>query len=52
VYIRALEQVPLRGVVVRDSTFRGVTNGHVIEGDVDLTFSHVITEAAEKEKKP
>ena len=51
VYIRALEKTPLVGVVVRDSTFRGVTNGHVIEGVVDLTLTNVKVEAAKKEEK-
>ena len=45
-FIVAQKQVPLTGVVVRDSTFRGVTNGHVIEGIVDLTLTDVIVETA------
>src|SRR5258708_6389241 len=45
-YIRAFDQTPLRGVVVRDSAFRGVTNGHVSEGDVDLTLTDVTVEVA------
>jgi polygalacturonase len=45
-YIRAFDKTLLRGVVVRDSAFRGVTNGHVIEGDVDLTLTDVTVEAA------
>ena len=45
-YIHGLAETPLRGVVVRDSTFRGVTNGHVIEGIVDLTLTDVTVEAA------
>jgi polygalacturonase len=45
-YIHGLEQSPLRGVVVRDCAFRGVTNGHVIEGAVDLTLIDVTVEAA------
>ncbi len=44
--IIGLEHEPLRGVVVRDSTFRGVTNGHVIEGIVDLTLTDVTVETA------
>ena len=52
VYIRGLEQSPLTGVVVRHSTFRGVTNGNVIEGRVDLTLDDVTIEAAKKEEKP
>ena len=53
-YIRGLDKTPLRGVVVRDSMFRGVTNGHVIEGSVDLTLIDVTVEAApaKEEKKP
>jgi polygalacturonase len=45
-FIVALKEMPLRGVIVRDSTFRGVTNGHVIEGVVDLTLTDVTVEAA------
>jgi polygalacturonase len=45
-FIVALKEMPLRGVVVRDSAFRGVTNGHVIEGVVDLTLTGVTVEAA------
>jgi polygalacturonase len=52
IYIRGTQQSPVRGVIIRDSAFRGVTNGHVIEGDVDVTFAHVIVEAAKKEEKP
>lgn len=50
-YIRGLEQAPVRNVVVRDCTFRGVESGHVIEGMVDLTLSNMNVEAAPKEKK-
>ncbi len=49
--IHALAQVPLRGVIVRDSTFRGVTNGQLIEGVVDLTLTNVTVEAAPGEQK-
>ena len=45
-YIRGLEQAPVRNIVVRDSEFRGVAQGHVIEGAVELTLDRVITEAA------
>jgi polygalacturonase len=48
-YIRGLEQAPVRNVVVRDSTFKGVAQGHVIEGMVELTLDRVLTEAAPKE---
>jgi polygalacturonase len=51
-YIRGLEKAPIRGVVIRDSAFRGVTDGHLIEGTVDLTLSNVIVEAAKKEERP
>jgi polygalacturonase len=51
-YIVGLEQAPIRNVVVRDSAFRGVAQGHVIEGMVELTLDRVITEAAPKETKP
>jgi len=51
-FIVALKQTPLRGVVVRDSAFRGVTNGHVIEGIVDLTLTDVTVEAAPPPPKP
>jgi polygalacturonase len=51
-YIRGLEQASVRNVVVRDSAFRGVQQGHVIEGAVELTLANVLTEAAPpKEKK-
>jgi len=50
-YIRGLEQAPVRGIVVRDSVFRGVAEGHVIEGAVDVTLSGLVVEAAPKEKK-
>ncbi|HEX7828254.1 MAG TPA: glycoside hydrolase family 28 protein [Thermoanaerobaculia bacterium] len=45
-YIRGLENAPIRNVVVRDSTFRGVAQGHVIEGQVELMLDRVTTEAA------
>jgi len=50
-YIRGLEQAPVRNVVVRDSVFRGVESGHVIEGAVDLTLDNVIVEAAPKKEE-
>ena len=51
-YIVGLENAPIRNVIVRESAFRGVAQGHVIEGMVDLTLDRVITEAAPREKKP
>jgi len=50
-YIVGLEKAPIRNVVVRESTFRGVAQGHVIEGTVELTLDRVTTEAAPKEPK-
>ena len=50
-YIVGLEKAPVRNVVVRESAFRGVAQGHVIEGTVELTLDRVTTEAAPKEKK-
>lgn len=47
-YIRGLEQAPLRNIVVRDSAFRGVAQGHIIEGDVDLKLERVVTEGEKK----
>ncbi len=49
VYIRGLQQPALHGVVIRDSTFRGVERGHVIDGSVDLKFVDVRIEST-KEK--
>jgi polygalacturonase len=43
-YIRGLEDAPVRGVVIRDSAFRGVENGHVIEGAVEVKLEGVIVE--------
>lgn len=51
-YIIGLEAAPIRNVIVRDSAFRGVAQGHIIEGSVDLRLEGVITEPAPKEKKP
>ncbi|HEV7241748.1 MAG TPA: glycoside hydrolase family 28 protein [Thermoanaerobaculia bacterium] len=51
-YIRGLEQAPVRNIVIRDSEFRGVAQGHVIEGAVELTLERVITEAAPPKEKP
>jgi len=51
-YIRGLEAAPVERVVIRDSTFRGVEQGHVIEGTVDLTLDGVTVEAAVVKKNP
>ena len=51
VYIRGLEDSPVRDIVVRDSVFRGVENGHVIEGAVNVTLNGLTVEAAPPKKK-
>lgn len=51
IYIRGLEQAPVRDVVVRDSAFRGVTDGHVVEGTVDLALTRLTVEPAAKGEK-
>lgn len=50
-YIRGLEQSPVRGVTLRDCAFRGVTEGHVIEGAVDLTLGVIVEMAPKKEER-
>ncbi len=50
-YIRGLDDAPVRGLVIRDSAFRGVENGHVIEGAVELTMDNVTVDAAPPKKK-
>jgi len=50
VYIHALNQPSLRDIVIRNSTFRGVVAGHVIEGNVDLTMTNLTVEAAPKKQ--
>jgi polygalacturonase len=43
-YVRGLEDAPVSGIVVRDSVFRGVQQGHVIEGAVDIDLQNLIVE--------
>src|SRR5215212_4743063 len=50
-YIHGLENAPVRDVVVRDSTFRGVAEGHVIEGAVNVKLEGLIVEKEEKQEK-
>ncbi len=50
-YIHGLESPSIRGVVVRDSVLRGVAEGNVIEGAVDVTLAGVTIEAAPKPKE-
>ena len=51
VYVRGLEKAPVRGVILRDCTFRGVADGHVIEGAVDLTLGVIVEMAPKKEER-
>ena len=46
-YVRGLDDAPVTGVIVRDSVFRGVENGHIIEGAVDVDLQNVIVEKKE-----
>ena len=41
----------MRGVTLRDCAFRGVTEGHVIEGAVDLTLGVIVEMAPKKEER-
>ena len=50
-YIRGLEQSPVRAVTLRDCVFRGVADGHVIEGAVDLTLGVIVEMAPKKEDR-
>ena len=40
-FLRALDGAPIRGLVVRDSTFRDVAKGNRIEGTVDVDLANV-----------
>jgi polygalacturonase len=51
VYIHGLEAAPIRNVIIRDCTFRGVVAGHVIDGTVDITMQNVTVEAAPPKKE-
>jgi len=51
IYIRGLEQSPVRAVTLRDCAFRGVADGHVIEGAVDLTLGVIVEMAPKKEER-
>jgi polygalacturonase len=50
-FVRGVPGVPLTGIVVADSRFRGVAKGHVIEGTVDLRLAGTTLEAAAKESE-
>jgi polygalacturonase len=50
-YIHGLPAAQVHGIVVRDSAFRGVAEGNVIEGTVDLTLTGVTIEPAPKPKE-
>jgi len=45
-FIRTLANAPLRGLVVGDSSFRGLEKGNLIEGIVDLSLTNVTLEPA------
>lgn len=49
-YIHGLASSPVRNIVVRDSTFRGVMEGNIIEGAVGLELTDLTIEAAPKKK--
>ena len=48
-YIRGEEKSPVRNVSLRDCVFRGVADGHVIEGAVDLRLGVIVEMAPKKE---
>jgi len=48
-YIRGEEKSPVRNVILRDCVFRGVADGHVIEGAVDMRLGVVVEMAPKKE---
>jgi polygalacturonase len=50
-YIHGLESPAIRGVSIRDSIFRGVAEGNIIEGDVELSLTNVTIEAASERKE-
>jgi hypothetical protein len=45
-FVRGLETSPVRGLVVRDSAFRGVARGSRLEHVEDLTLRNVVIEPA------
>ncbi|HLA79105.1 MAG TPA: glycoside hydrolase family 28 protein [Vicinamibacteria bacterium] len=45
-FVRTLARSPLGGLLVRDSSFRGVAQGNRIEGTMDLELQNVSFEAA------
>src|SRR5439155_17480295 len=51
IYIRGLESSPVRNVILRDCAFRGVVDGHVIEGAVDLKLGVIVEMAPKKEER-
>jgi polygalacturonase len=48
-FVRGLETSPVRGLVVRDSAFRGVAKGSRLEHVEDLTLRNVVVEPAPQE---
>ena len=43
-YVRGLDDAPVTGLVVRDSAFRGVEDGDLIEGAVDIELHNLVVE--------
>jgi polygalacturonase len=47
-FVQALEESPVRGLLVRDSVFRSVEKGSLLEGLVDIVLENVTVEARKK----
>lgn len=47
-FVQALNESPVRGLLVRDSVFRGVEKGSLLEGLVDLVLENVTIEQRKK----
>jgi polygalacturonase len=47
-FVQALDESPLRGLLVRDSAFRGVEKGSFLEGVVDIVLENVTVEPRKK----
>jgi polygalacturonase len=45
IYVRGLDDAPVTGVVIRDSVFRGVEKGNLIEGAVDIELHNLTVES-------
>jgi polygalacturonase len=47
-FVQALDDSPVRGLLVRDSVFRGVEKGSLLEGLVDIVLENVTVEPRKK----